>query len=103
MTPQTLTAIKAILEADHTVSDEDRNVVLTICREPRQAANGNGNGRPPRMLTPQEAAEILNTSLRTVFRLAREGRLTRVKLGTRSTRFRLHDIENLASCESSLS
>ena len=102
MTSQTLRAIQAILESDHTVSDKVASVVLAVCREPRQA-DGNGKGRPPRLLTPRETAEILNTSLRTVFRLAQEGRLPRVKLGERSTRFRLQDIENLASCEPSVS
>jgi len=42
---------------------------------------------------------MLSTSTRTVWRLASIGKLTRVKLGYRSTRFRLDEVENLSSID----
>ncbi len=50
----------------------------------------------------KHAHEILNTSKRTVWRLARIGKIQRIKLGHRSTRFRLEDFANITSVDGSI-
>lgn len=95
MTPQTMRAIKAILEADQSVSDADRSAILSVCRDPMGTA-GEGDPSRQRFVSPRETAKILNTSIGTVWRLARKGRLRRIKLGHRCTRFRLEDIEKIS-------
>lgn len=49
----------------------------------------------PRLLTATEVAELLGLTPRTVKRLAAEGRLARVVLGRRSTRYRQDDVARL--------
>jgi excisionase family DNA binding protein len=46
-----------------------------------------------KLLRPVEVAELLGVTTRTVRHLAETGDLRKVKLGTRSTRYRLADIE----------
>jgi excisionase family DNA binding protein len=46
-----------------------------------------------RLLRPIEVAELLGVTTRTVRHLAETGDLRKVKLGTRSTRYRMADIE----------
>lgn len=99
MNPQTMRAIAAILEADQTVSGAEKTSILKVCQEPENGRKPPINGQHRRFVNPKQAAEIMSTSLRTVWRLAREGRIRRVKLGIRSTRFPLEDIENIDSLD----
>lgn len=46
----------------------------------------------PELVTPEEAAKKLGHSKRHVLRLAREGKLPRVKLGHRTVMFRPDDL-----------
>lgn len=46
----------------------------------------------PDLLTPEQVGERLGYTPRYVLRLAREGKLPRVKLGRRSVRFRPDDV-----------
>ena len=97
MKPETLRVVKAILEADTSVSDTERAAILKCCRKPLA---GRTETKPlPRFLKPDQVADILQTSRRTVFRLIAEGRLGRVKLGHRSTRIRLDDVERLGESD----
>ena len=82
----TVKGIEALLRADESVTEPERYAFLGVCRNPSRAV---------RYVTASEAAEILRTSKRTVWRLVRCGRLSRVKLGPRCTRFRLRDVEEL--------
>jgi excisionase family DNA binding protein len=50
------------------------------------------SSKPVRLLTPDEAAQFLSVSQRTVKRLVAEGRLHAYKV-RRSMRFRLEDLE----------
>jgi excisionase family DNA binding protein len=50
---------------------------------------------PDRLLRVDQVASILGIDPRTVKRLAAEGHLKRVVLGSRSTRYRLADVEAL--------
>jgi excisionase family DNA binding protein len=98
MNQNTAEAIKAILRSDQTVSAQDLSCILAVCRNPQIAAQSTpGSARGTRQfLTPKQAAQALSTSLRTVWRLAERGEIRRVKLGTKTTRFILDDIEGLA-------
>lgn len=49
----------------------------------------------PRLLTTPEVADALSVSTRTVQRLASEGRLERVSLGYRTTRFTARSVAAL--------
>ena len=94
MTSQTLRAVKAILEADPTVSATHRMAVLSLCQNPGKGDSSVRRKRP-QYVTARDVADMLSTSTRTVWRLAGTGRLTRVKLGYRCTRFRLDEVESL--------
>ena len=98
MNQNTAEAIKAILRSDQTVSAQDLARILDVCRNPQiTTQTPPGNARSARQfLTPKQAAQALSTSLRTVWRLAERGEIRRVKLGTKTTRFVLDDIEGLA-------
>lgn len=52
------------------------------------------SSKPVRLLTPDEAAQFLSVSQRTVKRLVAEGRLRAYKI-RRSMRFRLEDLDLL--------
>ena len=95
MTPQTLKAIKAILETDTTLSDPQKTLILRACRKPEGVA---AQIREPELkyLTARRAADILSTSVRTVWRLAKTGQLKPVKIAG-CTRFRLEDIARMGA------
>jgi excisionase family DNA binding protein len=48
-----------------------------------------------RLLTPAEVAELLQVTPRTINRYAADGRLPRVKIGQRLTRYRWQNVEAL--------
>jgi excisionase family DNA binding protein len=98
MNPATLRAIKAILETDPSIPSEKRSAILRSCEEADLASSCQRQVRP-QFVTVREAAEILCTSTRTIWRLAGTGKLTRIKLGHRSTRFRMADIANITSVD----
>ena len=86
------------MEADPSLSDSQRSTVLRVCEDPGPERRSRNNVRP-QFVSAKEASEILNTSKRTVWRLARIGKIRRIKLGHRSTRFRLEDLANITSVE----
>jgi len=96
MNDGTYKAVKAILEADSSLSDSQRAGVLAVCRNPEAIEPTHANSRPE-FVTAKEAAEILKTSKRTIWRLVKIGKIQRIKLGHRCTRFRLEDIANITS------
>lgn len=94
MRAETYTAIQAILVADGTVREDERDLVLAACKG--EHVTRRSNERPmPRFVTPAQAAEILQVNRRTIWRLVETGRLRKVKLGHRLTRFKLADIEQI--------
>jgi excisionase family DNA binding protein len=54
----------------------------------------------PVLVPVHDAARLLNTSESTVWKLAREGVIDRVRLGTRTTRFKAEQIRQLAGINS---
>ena len=47
---------------------------------------------PPRLLRPEEAAEFLQISVRSLHRLVKNGEIRTVPIGNRIVRFRLEDL-----------
>jgi len=117
MNDSTFRAIKAILEADQTVSDSQRAFLLNTCRNPerteehrrpdhqqvqriQQSQQGLQRQRSRhsqqdqqefKLLTIKEVAQILQVSERTIWNLTDSGELPRVRIG-RSVRFRMEDV-----------
>lgn len=50
----------------------------------------------PQYISPQDAADRLSVSVRTVFQYAKDGRLKRHKLGRKCTRFLASEVASLA-------
>ncbi|MEI8122107.1 MAG: helix-turn-helix domain-containing protein [bacterium] len=101
MNPAIYKAIKGLLESDSSVTPALKTAVLRACEEPDVTQQARNTPRP-QFVTVKEASEILNTSKRTIWRLARIGKIRRIKLGHRSTRFRLDDIASITSVEGSI-
>lgn len=95
MTPQTLKAIKAILDADSTVADVHRKLVIRVCRAPETESVRIDTHRKTRFLTAREVAAILSITERTVWRMVARGQLSPAKISRRLTRFRAEDVETL--------
>ena len=95
MTPQTLKAVKAILDADPTVTDVHRKLVIRMCRNPEVEGQRTDSRGKTRFLTAREVAEILSITQRTVWRMVERGQLTPAKISRRFTRFRAEEIDSL--------
>ena len=95
MTPQTLKAVKAILDADPTVADVHRKLVIRMCRNPEVEGKRTDSRGNTRFLTAREVADILSVTQRTVWRMVERGQLTPAKISRRFTRFRAEEIESL--------
>jgi excisionase family DNA binding protein len=100
MNPATLDAIEAVTKTDPTFSSRDRDRLLEFARNldrPRPVPEAATGERPPQIMKRKEAAAMLNCTVRTIDRLAREGSLKRRKLPgrTRGQGFLKSDVENL--------
>ena len=95
MTPQTLKAVKAILDADPTVADVHKKLLIRVCRNPEVESTRTDSHGKTRFLTAREVAEILSVTQRTVWRMVERGQLTAAKISRRLTRFRTEEIESL--------
>jgi excisionase family DNA binding protein len=98
MNPATYRAIKAIPETDATITGAQKQAIQRACEGLEPVPHPPTRERP-QFVTPREAAELLCTSTRTIWRLLRIGKLQRIKLGHRSTRIRLADIANITSVD----
>jgi hypothetical protein len=81
--------ILAALESDPTATPEERRRILAALR-PTQA------GRV-KTITTAAAAEILDTHICTVRRWGKQGLLTPIRISSRKIRWRLDEVERLAS------
>ena len=95
MTPQTLKAVNAILDADPTVADVHRKLVIRVCRNPEAEALRTDSRGKTRFLTAREVADMLSVTQRTVWRMVERGQLSPAKISRRFTRFRAEEIESL--------
>jgi excisionase family DNA binding protein len=97
MTPQTMRAIRAILEVDGSVSADARARILSFCQNPNanQCAAGERGRAVKVMLTAREVASSLRITLRTVWRMVERGQLHPARISSRFTRFRADEVDRL--------
>ena len=95
MTPQTLKAVKAILDADPAVTDVHRKLVIRMCRNPDVEGPRSDSRGKCRFLTAREVADILSITERTVWHMVERGQITPAKFSRRFTRFRAEEIDSL--------
>ena len=78
---------------DHLVGSV--NQAMSHCRGGQEPSKGVGNNESPevKFLTAQQVSEVLQVSLRTVWRLARESRLPRVRIANGNAE--LTNLQNL--------
>lgn len=93
MNSDTYTTFKTLLGADSTVSDKHRQAILRVCRSDATA----NRKIAERMITTKQAAEILCTCVKTVHRYGARGLLTPCRRSQRAIRWRLEEVENLAT------
>lgn len=93
MKPAVYNAVAAILNADDTLTEEEKARVLDACRGPD--AGERPKGEAPTLLSLPEVAAVLKVHPTTVRRMVRAGRLRRLGF-TRHPRFLLEDVERLA-------
>lgn len=86
--------IEATLDLDHTLSDEERERIQTVCRRPRSSKVTIEEQMPSKMMTLQQVADALQVSRCTVWRLKRAGKLKPVLIDGIS-RFRQADIRKI--------
>ena len=84
----TIKIVEAALNADPNVTTLEKNRFLDLMKSP---AKDGGD----RLLSIKEAAELLSVHEKSVWRLAREGRLHVIPIGQKCRRVRLSEVENI--------
>ena len=89
----TADAIKSMLKADPSITNEDRNAILATMRN-HGKVEPTRSDPTPQLVTRKQAAEMLGRSTRLIDLLANSGALTRIKLtgATRAAGFRKSDV-----------
>ena len=90
---ETYNAVKLLLQADSSVPPEQRSAILTACRKD---VAGNHIKREA-MVTTKQAAGILQTCSKTVLMYGVRGLLTPCRRSQRAIRWRLSEVEQLAT------
>ena len=88
MKAETLTTVRAILEADTETTNEQAAAILAACKR-KQARR--------RLGTKRDAAEILGLHPESIKRYARRGLLHPIKITARRIRYDLEECERLAN------
>ena len=98
MKPNLLTAIHALLQADDSIDEPTRLMIMACCREPYPppAQPAPAATQPERLLSPQQVSAQLAVSVRTVQRWLRDGSLPSKRLGS-SRRIPASALERLPS------
>ena len=96
MLPTTANAVKAMLQADPSLTPEDRNSILATIKNHGKTDTPKGE-QGPQLVTRKQAAAMLNRSPRLIDLLAASGALQRVMLPgrTRAAGFRKADVIRL--------
>ncbi|HAS82593.1 MAG TPA: hypothetical protein DCS43_07970 [Verrucomicrobia bacterium] len=94
MLPTTQTAVKAMLQADPSLTPDDRSAILLAIRNHGKTATAPTTSDAPQILTRKTAAAMLNRSPRLVDLLSAQGILKRVMLPgrTRAVGYRRADV-----------
>lgn len=83
-------SIRALLQGDPTVSNDQQQSILKACRE--QASHVK-----KRVGSARQAAEILQCHPKTVYRYVSRGALRPIRLSSRKVRFDLEEVESFAT------
>lgn len=96
MKPETYTAIKSMLAVDGTLSSEETSAILAFCNHPTTHSETETTTVVHQYLSPQEIAEHLHVSDRTVRRWIGSGELpsTKFRGARRVSQNALHDFAN---------
>lgn len=86
MDEKTINIIDGVLRTDGGVTDEHRERILSCCRESSVQTDG-------KLITRQEAADILSVSQKTVMRLNYAGDIPAIPVGA-SIRIRKSDLDD---------
>jgi predicted DNA-binding transcriptional regulator AlpA len=99
MKPETLQAVRAILRADASLSDEQRGVMLKAMKHGGEQAPT--RNEPRRILRRREAAALLGRSVRTIDEWARVGLIRKVRLPgrARACGFSSAELERVATMQ----
>ena len=98
MLPTTANAVKAMLQADPSLTPDDRRSILaSIQNHGKDLAANSPTDRTPQLITRKQAASMLGRSPRLIDLLANAGTLPRVTLPgrTRAAGFRKSDVVSL--------
>jgi len=87
--------IETALDLDHTLTDEDKETILTVCRRPRSGTRA-GPEAPERLINMREVCTLLSVSRTTVWRMMHDGRLPVVMIGS-CPRFRLANVQTIVA------
>jgi len=98
-------AVSALLEADASLTSQDKEKVLAVCKHPTNFFQPEEK-KFPRLLTIKEAAACLHISRATLWRMTKSGELQSIRFRVDgSPRYKLDDLQTLingttpASCE----
>jgi len=91
MNSSTVELIRGVLKTDATLSPEKRAAILRAMQKTPQAEGSLGK----RLLTRTEAANFLSVSGTSIWRLVKAGRLKPVKIGERSLRYKITELEEM--------
>ena len=85
-------AITAILEADASLTTNDKEKILAVCRHPTEFTKPEER-KFPQLISIKMASKIMNVSRITIWRMTQEGRLPAIRFRTQgSPRYDLNDI-----------
>lgn len=88
-------AVAAMLEADASLTAQDKEKILAVCKHPNHFVQPEEK-RLPRLLTIKEAAACLHISRATLWRMTTNGELRAIRFRVDgSPRYRVDDIEAL--------
>lgn len=88
-------AIAALLEVDSSLTTQDKEKILAVCRHPAEFFKPTERKRP-QLVSIQSVAKMLAVSRQTIFRMTLDGRLPMIRLRWNgSPRYDLDDIQRL--------
>ncbi len=86
-------AVVALLNADMTLSTQDRKKILAVCKHPDVFCQPEER-KLPRLLTIMETAKLLSVSRTTLWRMTLDGDIPAIRFRhTGTSRYNLDDIE----------
>ena len=93
MKAETYQAIKAVIERDPTMPNQERTAILQACKNLKTEKP---DKKPTlALLTTRQVAEILQVSTRTVRRMNKNGLLHSIKLSARLIRYRADEVDRV--------